>query len=210
MKEMKSKSAIIVGVVAVLLSVGFTLWQGGTNTVVYKTEPQQQVGAVSTLDGVDFPYVSIGGLKTAYFSIPIAATSSVICSIKNPYGATSTVQNFGVNITGNGLGNVQFDLSTSSSAYANVSYGSSTPAFIKAAITGSGQSTFYWESNATTTNINVIGMNSNLGSVLGGAIGKSDVVLGPNDYVTVRVATGTPGTYVVNNTGTCGGVFRRF
>lgn len=162
-----------------------------------KHAPEQAAGATATLDAVDNPYVSIGGVKTYNYNQQIAATSSVFCSIKNPFGATSTVSSYSVNGLTNGLGTQTFDLSTSSTAI-----GSSSPAFLRAYSTGTGAFPALWTPEGTTTNANVIGMSAK-------NTGQSDIILGPTDYLNARIATGTPNVFVNYITGTCTGVIRK-
>src|SRR3990167_10834232 len=64
-----------------------------------QTQVQNVLGAVPTLDGVDNPSVSIGGNKQYYFSQTLTATSSFICSLKNPYNATSSIMALGAQAT---------------------------------------------------------------------------------------------------------------
>lgn len=157
-----------------------------------------RLGGVSTLDGVDFPYTSINGFKEYKYRQTISATSSVFCSIKNPYSATSTLKNYFVNVTANGLGSQTFDVSTSSTAF-----GTSSPAFVKNFSTGTGQFSTLWSYNATTTGGLLIGLSQ-------GAVGKSDVIIGPTEYVTAKISTSTAGTFGSYFTGGCQGEFVRF
>ena len=89
---------ILIGVgVLVILALGMIFPRG--NSVV-----NQIVGAVPTLDGVDNPFVSIGGLRYYYYEQQFTATSSVLCSIKNPLNATSTLLSYSAVATSNGYG----------------------------------------------------------------------------------------------------------
>lgn len=160
-------------------------------------------GAVATLDGVDFPYVNIGGSRYYYYKQTMTATSSVICSIRNPFNATSTPLNYSAVITANpaaGLGiaaNI-LDLSTSTTQY-----GTSSPALIKAYNLAAGaQATIPWTQNGTTTNANIIGFN-------GLNLGVSDVFLRPGEYLNFKNSTSTAGVDAGGYyTGVCSALFK--
>lgn len=153
----------------------------------------QSLGAVATLDGIFYPYVKIADSREYYWAPPFTATSSVVCSIQNPYNATSTISRVSVIGTVNSFGAHLLDISTSSTAF-----GSSSPAFVKAFNTGTGQFNINWFANSTTTNSILIGAKAgSLNSI-------SDVILGPTEYLTVRVATSSPGTFGTYNSGRCG------
>lgn len=196
---MKTKSVIITGIVVLLLSAGFTLWHGSSNTVVYKPG-ETPVGSVVTLDGVDIPFVSIGGVRQYNYFQPIVATSSVFCSIKNPLNATATPLRLGATALTNALVTAQtFDISTSSSAF-----GSSSPAFVRAYNTGTGSFTAFWTANGTTTNPLTIG-----NAPVGGN-GNSNLILGPTDWITFKIATSSGGTFATAAlTGNCSGVIQK-
>ena|SRR3990167_10372264 len=192
-----NKNIVTSGIVSVIIVfLGFTVFGGKTETIIEKVV-ERQVGAVSTIDNVDLPFVSIGGKKQYYYSQSMFATSSAICSIKNPFNATSTLISFSAQVTSNGIASAQtLDLSTSTSAYA-----SSSPAYFKKFATGTGQFSVVWQS-ATTTSLNVIGIKA-------GVNGDSDNIIGPTDYLTLKVSSSTPGTYPLYYTGTCSGVIER-
>lgn len=168
---------------------------------------QTVIGAVPTLDGVDNPFVAINGNKVFHYRQNINATSSVACSVKNPFNATTTLTGFGVAVNSNGLGSQEFSVSTSTGAYS-----SSTPALMLNLATGTGQFTSYWRPNsATTTNSGTPGhIDPRLLPGMTNS-GVSNYVIGPSEYVNVRVATSTAGTFVGGYwTGTCAGTFERF
>ncbi len=164
---------------------------------VSKETPNSIVGAVPTLDGVQFPFVNINGLRQMYYSQQSQASSSVVCSVLNPFGTTTALNSFKFRGT-NRMGAQIVDISTSTTVI-----GSSSPAFIKGAALPVGRFDIIWGgAGATTTNTNVIGMSqSNLGA--------TDVFIRNNEYITVRIATGTPGTFANGyiQGGVCGGVF---
>lgn len=162
-------------------------------TQVVEKPASQTLGAVSTLDGIFYPYVKIADSREYYWNTAFSATSSVVCSIQNPYKATSTIPRVSVIGTVNSFGAHLLDISTSSTAF-----GSSSPAFVKAFNTGTGQFNINWFANSTTTNTILIGAKAgSLNSV-------SDVILGPTEYLTVRIATSSPGTFGTYNSGRCG------
>jgi len=176
----------------------------GVTTVITKIVKEDlsstvpKFGAVSTLNQVDNPYVSINGIQQYYYNQPMSATSSVLCSLANPFNATSTLVSYSAVTTVNLLGAQSFDISTSSTAFA-----SSSLALVRAYNTPTGQSTILWQPLATTTSSKLIGVEAT------GVIGNSNIVLAPSDFITFRLATGTPGTYAAYNQGSCKGVVQR-
>lgn len=178
---------IIVGLVVVLvIAIGGYFFPSVTNKIV---------GAVPTLDGVDFPFTKIGGLREYNYSQAIMATSSVICSTK--ITATSTLKAYTVLGLTNGLGAQTFDVSTSSTAY-----GTSSPAYIRGYSTGATGFALVWGNGATTTNASLIG------GTVSNNVGNSDNVIFPNQYVNVKIATSTAGTFGSYFTGRCSGKFQ--
>lgn len=204
---MTKNQKIGIALVAIIIVIGGYYFPTGKTVVERVTE---RLGAVSTLDGVDNPYTSINGVKQYYYSQPIAATSSVPCSIQNPFNATSTLLNYGITVTANGigpgtslLGGQIIDVSTSTSKnFAAGSYGSSSPAFIKAFNAGGGKFSTFWTVNATTTNTRVVGMSPTLAS-------STDVIIKPGEYVNMVISTTSAGTFSSYWTGTCSGVFQQ-
>lgn len=128
----------------------------------------------------------------------MAATSSVVCSIQNPASATSTLERFTALINANGIGVAQtVDIATSSTAYAT-----STPALAYAASIGTGEDHVVWTPGiASTTNPNVLAYDS------WASTGESPFIIGPSEYLNMRIATGTPGTFSSYWTGNCTAVF---
>lgn len=156
--------------------------------------PVQPLGAVSTLDGVDNPYVSIGGTRQYFYRQNIAATSSTVCSVKNPFAATSTLLRYTMNVTTNGIAAAQLvDVATSTTALAT-----SSPAFIKALSVGAGKFSVIWLPSATSSDA-TIGNSAQTGA--------SGVMIGPSEYVNVKIATSTAGTFATYYKGTCSAVF---
>ncbi len=166
--------------------------------VVQQTDNQPQpYGAVSTLNNVESPLVGINGFKTYYVTTSIAATSSVLCSAKNPFNATSTLAMVTAIVTNAPFGTaVTADVSTSSTAF-----GSSTPAFVYGHTIANAPGSFIvFPSNATSSLLTTWG-------AISGNDGSQGWILSPSNTVTVRVATSTAGTLATNPTGTCHFVF---
>lgn len=188
-------------IIALVLSI-IGLVQNDTKTVVEKPS--------GALAGPDIPYrdVCIGGVCSHYEQQPLAATSSVICSIPIPT-ATSTLAAFNMTVTGNNLVAAQtLDVSTSTSQFAQIAgnYGSSTPAYIFAAsLPAAGQKSFFWRSgNSSTTNSKAWGSDTLFNT------GEALIVSSTTQtYLNVRIATGTPGTWASGNylTGSCSAKF---
>ena len=159
----------------------------------------QVLGAVSTLDGIDLPFVSIGGLKEYHFSAPLTATSSFICVLKNPYNATTSIESIGAESTNAGIAAANtLYVSTSTTAF-----GTSSPAMINGFAMGTGQWTAVMQKNTGTSSADTTvfnGMNSN---------GTSNYRLAPNEWITWKIATTTGGTFVTYDQGTCSAVLKR-
>ncbi len=176
-----------------------------SNTVYFGTTQQASIdtsGQLTTATTTNTTsYWTVGGIDYASVQVSMAATSSVPCAIPNPFGAaTSTVLNHTAQITADGLTGTQtLDVSTSSSAYA-----SSSPAFVKKFSATDGQHTLVWQPGvASTTNPGVIGYDSF------NSTGASPYRLGPSEFLTTRVATGTAGTFASYFTGTCSATFMK-
>lgn len=160
-------------------------------------DASRTLGAVSTLDGVQFPYISVNGLRQYWYRQQTIATSSVACSVLNPFGTTTALTSFKVK-GWNRMGAQLVDVSTSTTAY-----GTSSPAFIKAATLPAGRVDLVWGGPAaTTTNANTIGLSQTV-------MGASDVFIRGNEYVNVKISTSSAGTfgngYLI---GECAGVFQ--
>jgi hypothetical protein len=197
-------TSIVISVIVVFL--GFTIFGGKTTerVIVEKDGTRTVVGAVSTLDNVDLPYVSIGGNQQYYYSQRMFATSSVVCSIKNPFNASSTLASYGFSVTSNGIASAQsLGLSTSTSAY-----GSSTPSYIRAFPAPASAFAGTWGGVIATSTgaAGVIGMS---GTATWGSTGQSDNIIGPSEYMNLRLSTTSAGTYPLYYTGTCSGVIEK-
>ena len=176
-----------VGVIA-LVALGVAV-SNSSNTVL------QTAGSVPGFDQTE-PRNSIGGVDFYTISIPMAATSSAVCSVANPFGSAATLVSFTANVVTNGLASTQtLDLSTSSAPYA-----SSSPAYVKAASVGTGAFSLVWNPFATSTS-RFIGADSQTGA--------NGNVIGASEYVTLRIATGSPSAHASYYTGTCKYRFQR-
>ena len=161
----------------------------------------ERLGAVSTLENVDNPNVGINGVGQYYYSQGINnATSSNVCTLKNPFNATSTVLSYSVYVRSNGLGAQPLYLSTSTATGAPDA--TSTPALIAAYTLASGSgASFAWAPTASTTATTDILQDE--------ADGTAPYLLGPSDYLNLHVASGTPGTFSTYLVGTCSGVLQK-
>lgn len=178
-----TKTNVFLGVVALLAVAAL---------FVGLSKPSQVTSVLGANPGPDQtePGNSIGGVQFYTISIPMAATSSAVCSVVNPFGSAATLVSFTANVVTNGLGVAQtLDLSTSSAPYA-----SSSPAYIKTASVGTGAFSLVWNPFATSTS-RFIGADPQTGA--------SGNVIGASEYVTLRIATGSPSTHASYYTGTC-------
>lgn len=154
-------------------------------------------GAVSTLDGVDFPFITINGYQEWRGNIPFAATSSTLCSVRNPFQATSSLTAFGARATSvGGLATQLFDLATSTTAYAT-----STPAYLKEFSSPASDWSVRWEPG-TTTGSRLIGHSNN-------SQGNSDNLIGPNEYLNFRISTSSASAFSSYMTGACNFIIQR-
>lgn len=180
-------------------------YTGASGTSV-QSSPAPVFGAVSTLDGVDNPYTSIGGLKEFRSRTAMIATSSVVCAYQNPYKATSTPVRFTATVLNNNyLAAQTLYLSTSTSIYA-----STTPALASFVVPVGGQRSMVWNTGTTTSAVNGTLPGGYFGT--NGTYGYSDVLLGPNDVLTLRISTSTPGVYLSSDgtfVGSCSTVIQQ-
>lgn len=83
---MKTKSVVITAIAVLILSVGFTLWHGGsTSTTVVK---ETQVGSVTGPE-IFSPYISFNGVRHWYYSFPGTSLASTTCVFKLPNASTT-------------------------------------------------------------------------------------------------------------------------
>ncbi len=214
------KTILVAGITALVIASGLVLFlqKPSITTYVDNNGKTQTVGS----SGPESPYnyQVVGGVKTYWVSQAINASSSIACAFGNPTnqftanglstttGATSTLTYASMRVDSNGLGSQTIDISTSTATVlgsgANVSYaflGSTTPSFIYAATVGTGRSDIIWSNPIATTSTKIIGMNYNNYDLTG----RSVTMVGPNEGVTFRIATGTPGVFAASSypTGMC-------
>ena len=196
------KKIYIVALVAILvIAIGSYYFPQSTQQIIR----EKVIGAVATLDGVESGFMTINGNKQFRFAQPIQATSSVVCSLKNPYQATSSIDTIGITAANRG------DLSAANNLFISTSstaYGSSTMAFAELFAMGTGQFSYSFSKNVATSTFassNVMGAPLN---VLPGRAdnGASNYILGPNEWITWRIATSTAGTFGTYMGGTCSAV----
>ena len=194
---MENKKVLGVALVAVIIAIG---------GLFYPQVQQAIFSGVPTLDGVDNPNVSIGGVKTYYHSQPFTATSSFICSLRNPFNATSSIESLSAVSTNVGISQANaLYVSTSTTAY-----GTSTANLINAFPMGAGEWAVSLAKNTATTT-GELGVDIS-GNVLEGANadGSSNYFLKPTEYITWKIATTTGGTYVTYDQGTCSAVLQQY
>ena len=170
---------------------------------------QKIIVAVSSLDGIDNPYVSINGNKSFYFSSSLQATSSFVCALQNPYRATTSIVALSAEATNRTGGIAQANalyISTSTTAF-----GTSSPALVQAFAMGTGQWTLEFQKNTATTSTAASSGWGVHADLLPGmtTTGASNYILGPSEWITWKYATTTGGTYVTYDTGTCSAILGR-
>lgn len=178
---------VVVLVVVLVLGVTFPRGKNGETVV------QQVLGAVASLDNVDNPYTSIGGVRSWNGAVGLTATSSAICAIKNPYSATSTVVRAGLRTTNGISGANNVSLSTSTNNYAT----SSQFLVLDATLTASVPTSVYWNFGVATTANSRLLINAD-------GDGQSNVILKAGEYLVWRLATTTgAGALEAYYQGTC-------
>jgi hypothetical protein len=168
---------------------------------------QKIVGSVPTLDGIDSPFITINGQREWRGTVSFTATSSVICSLKNPLAATSSIEYLSAEATARGgLSQANnLTISTSTSQYAT-----STPYLLYDWAIGTGQwSVVFVKNSATTTAYNAL-YNSTLPGLR--STGSSNYFLAPSEYINFVIATSSPGgggTFASYMTGKCTYVLKK-
>lgn len=154
------------------------------------TGDTQTIGSSGTVS-----FWTAGGVDFAAVTESFTSTSSVPLVIDNPFSATTSIDKIMCVVTGNGLGAQVFDISTTTAAGG---YGSSTPALVYGVSIGANaQETFLWQpAGSSTTPWLTLAVPSN-------SNGKSPYILKPNEDVTVRIATSSPGTFSSYLSGSC-------
>ncbi len=182
------------------LSDGLTYLMGTTTYLGGSNVNASPVGAGTV-------YENKGGRQYAYTSISLSSTSSIPVILNNPFGTTAStsVDAINCNIT-NPSGSFTVDISTTTLANSTSgANGSSTPAFVFAKTIPANAVTFpiSWRPFllASTTALTISG---SLFTAPGpGFDGSMPFNLKGTEVVTMKVATGTPGTYVTYPSGTC-------
>lgn len=190
-----NKNITITLVVIMVIAIGAYFFP--TSKTVVERVSEKVVGAVSTLDGVDSSFTSIGGVEVNYVSVGITATSSTICSIPVPENATSTLLMWKVAITDGILGANNMSLSTGTNSYAT----SSNFLILDRAVGSNLGDHFSWLPNASTT----VATDRMVRPLVSG---ESPYFLRPGESLNLRLSTttgaGALGDYY---DGTCSAVF---
>lgn len=202
---------LLASIVTVLTAIAAIL---GTYNVHVAVNPVDTVfGAVSSLDGVDSPFINIAGSKAFWGSRSMYASSTNFCVIKNPLGVPVVIDKVSFNVQTNRLGAVGFDMSTSTDGFA-------TSSVILARGTLPAQGTAYqyaWTGKTSSTTV-----SSPLALPAGQSIlaentaydgGSTRFVLGASEYLNFKFATTSGGGATVTagyNVGTCSFLFRAF
>lgn len=197
--NIKGSSISTLAVCALALIVGFL----AVYVLFLKPLPpiEQKPVNVGALSGPDIPYnyLSVGGVQTYSLRSEFTATSSVPWSLENPAAATTSIESVSCRMTATGLSGAQaFYVGTSSTRY-----GSSTPSLMANVTVASGGTfakLFVPGGNATTTRADTLWLSN--------VDGSSNAILGPSEYLTLRIATGTAGTFSSYWTGSCSAVLR--
>ena|SRR3990167_2394046 len=157
---------------------------------------EARLGAIPG-DSIDSPTVKIGGVNKFFIGKPIAGTSSVLCSIKNPYApATTSIDRITVKRTSGFAAATTFDISTSTTAFA-----SSTPALVRAKSVAAGiQDTVLWTPRHATSTYVSVADGVLLANTLywNQSVITSPYVLTGTEWITVRVATTSGGTETIS------------
>ncbi len=199
----------IVGILlaGTMAAVGFLFFR----PVQLQTIVKQLPGAVSTLDGVDNSFLSIGGKRLWIGTKLVSASSTNVCVMKNPFSATSSIDDIQLHMPTNNHGSISFDVSTSSNGF-------STSTGVIGRFTGAtaGQLTQYdWRPMyATTTDETTSGSTLLNGFLLEkgpATVGTSRMILGPTEFVIIRAATSSAGgsTWAAYSAGQCGFQFSK-
>lgn len=166
------------------------------------------LGATPQPGTQDSPYTNTDGMQEYSVTVPFTATSSFVYSLKNPFNATSSIEVVSVNSQTNGFTAANnLYVSTGTTAF-----GTSTPALAIFNIPASGAAFSYsMVKNMATSTAAVAGVTYITGSTdilpgmswsgANGIIG-SNYILGPTQYLNIKVATTTAGVFGTYLTGT--------
>ena len=191
--------------------LGKTLADKVEDIAVTDVTNEPQFGAQPGPDAF-FPQECHQGICYGYVQSSINPTTTA-CILRNPINSTTTILYWSANITNNALGDATgqsagtthvFDVSTTS--IASGGYGSTTPLIFKGGtatgiITGREPINYIWYPGLATTSKDV--QNSQVGYV-----DSDSLYLAANEYLTMRIATGTSGSFASTAlTGTCSAKF---
>ena len=145
-----------------------------------------------TVSGDEF---SVGDIDFAYVQVTMNTATTTLCTIPNPWSATSTVIHHITDITVGTSTALVFDLATSSSIT-----GTSTPVWMKGVSLASASiNTFFWNGSSATTTSGVLpGVDQ--------STNMSNYFLGPTDKLNVKSGAGAGG---YTFTGTCSALFMK-
>ena len=186
----------------IVLSVAIVIAIGGSYMFPQVQQTVTQVlGAVSTLDGVSNPSISIAGKREWKEQIPLNATSSMVLSLLNPLAATSTVTYLSCESTNVGVAqanNLFFGTTTQASRYATTSVTAWNSGFAMG--TGEWSYKFVGNTATTTSDAEALGAPTN---VLEGmnANSSSNYILGATEVLYAKFGTSTAGTFVTYDVG---------
>lgn len=194
---MKKSSKFLTVAIVVIIAIVMIL------SLLRKDSPQVIIGATSTLDGVDFPTISIGGKKSAQKAVTMIATSSALCSVgPSDVGLGTSTARFSFNMSTSSIAKSEYvSLSTSTTRY-----GSSSIAWLHVTVPayGSQFGGAFLPNTATGTNSAAGGTTGDT-SLLPGltASGTSNYIVLPSEKLNLRIGTATPGTFATFPQGVC-------
>lgn len=188
---------------AILYSDGYYSERGIHTTSTFRADGDVTLNATTTLESQGNPAYSVrGGIDFADVQLSYAATSGVVVSFPNPFGAsnsTTTVLSVVCQTTTGLTGSNLFALGTSTSAV-----GSSTRPWLFRTIASGAQDTVFWtpmtfaSTTLTQTDLLVSGANPN---------GDSPFFLKPDERLNWRIASSSPGAG--SYSGTCSASFMK-
>ena len=178
---------ILVNLKAILVSISLILagligaYTGGYLT----SEPADvSLGAIPGNE-VQGNVLIVGGLDKGYFRESFSVASSTICSFRNPFAATSTIESFSVQVTRGVLvaasasSNI-FDVSTSTVDLKRTTVGaSSTPALLRGLLPSNQPVTFAGRPNSATSTL----VSSDGGTILPGLVSLGNGLTGATNFI---------------------------
>ena len=206
-----SAKAMLVTIGSILTALAVFIAAYNANVQVAVGPVDYVLGAVSTLDGVDSPYINIAGLKGFWGTRSLVASSSNICVLKNPLGVPAVIEEISLNVVTNRTQGVSFDISTSTDGFAT-----SSVILARGALAAAATSQYAWtpKSGTTTaaTSIPLVGGGNLLLENSAQDLGSTRFVLGSNEFLNVRLSTTTGGAapLAAYSVGTCGYVLRAY